>query len=67
MLGGIPLPTPNLPTYQAIFLLSPYILLGLALVAAVFVGLGWKGRTRTERWIEAGKIALLVVYAVVVI
>jgi CubicO group peptidase (beta-lactamase class C family) len=65
--GGMPLPTPNLPTSQAIFLLSPYILLGLALFAAVFNGLGWKGKSRTERWIEAGKIALLIAYALVVI
>jgi len=67
VLDGIPLPTPNLPTYQAIFLLSPYILLGLALIAAVFDGLGWKRKTRMERWIDVGKIALLVAYAMVVI
>jgi CubicO group peptidase (beta-lactamase class C family) len=67
LLGGMPLPTPNLPTYQALFLLSPYMLLGLSLIAAVFDGLGWKRKTRTERWIEVGKIALLVVYAAVVI
>jgi len=67
VLGGMPWPTPNLPTYQAIFLLSPYVLLGLAFIAAVFDGLGWKRKTRTERWIEIGKIAVLVVYALVVI
>jgi CubicO group peptidase (beta-lactamase class C family) len=66
-LGGMPLPTPNLPTYQAILLLSPYLLLGSALIAAVFDGLGWKSIPPTERWIEVGKIALLVAYAVVVI
>jgi hypothetical protein len=43
------------------------MLLGLSLIAAVFDGLGWKRKTRTERWIEVGKIALLVVYAAVVI
>lgn len=64
---GMPLPTRNLPTFQAAFLLSPYILLGLGLVAAVFYGLGWKNKTQTQRWIEAGKIALLLAYAVVVI
>ena len=65
--GRLPLPTPNLPTYQAIFLLSPYFLLGLALIAAIFVGLGWKRKTQTERWIEVGKVTLLAAYAVVVI
>ena len=49
------------------FLLSPYILLVLALVAAVFTWLGWKGRTDRDRWIELGKIALLAAYAFVVI
>jgi hypothetical protein len=67
VLDGMPLPTPNLPTYQAIFLFSPYMLLGLALIAAVFHALAWKGETRAERWLEVGKIALLVVSAVVVI
>lgn len=67
VLDGMPLPTPNLPTYQAIFLLSPYMLLGLVLIAAVFDGLGWKRKTRMERWIDVGKIALLAAYAMVVI
>ncbi len=65
--GGMPLPAPNLPKYQAIFLLSPYILLGLALMAAMFDELGWKSNTRTQRWIEVGKITLRVAYALVVI
>jgi CubicO group peptidase (beta-lactamase class C family) len=67
LLGGMPLPTPNLPTVQAILLLSPYILLGLALVAAGFYGIEWKRKTRSERWILIAKIGLLAAYALVVI
>ncbi len=66
-LRRIILPTASLPAYQNIALNAPYILLALALIAAVFSGLGWKGKTPSGRWIEAGKIALLVVYALVVI
>jgi hypothetical protein len=60
-------PTPATPYYISFFLLSPYILLALTLVAAVLTGLGWKGRAGRDRWIDIGKIALLVVYALVVI
>ncbi len=67
VLGGMPLPTPNLSDFQAVSLLSPYILLGLALIAAVLYGLGWKSKTRLERWVEVGKVALLVAYSLVVI
>jgi hypothetical protein len=56
-----------LPYYASFFLLSPYILVGLALVAAVFTWVGWKGRTDRDRWIELGMIALLAAYALVVI
>ena len=64
---GIPWPTPNMPTYLAVFLLSPYLMMAFTLAAALFEGLDWKRKTRGERWAELGKIALLVAYAVVVI
>jgi hypothetical protein len=67
VLDGPWLPTPVSPYLVSFFLLSPYILLGLALVAALFTWLGWKGRTNRERWIDMGKLALLAVYALVVI
>jgi CubicO group peptidase (beta-lactamase class C family) len=67
MYGGMPWPTRNLPTYQAVFLLSPYLLLTFALLAALFYGLGWKGEPRAQRWIGVGTTALLAVCAVMVI
>jgi hypothetical protein len=67
ILGGMPLPTPNLSTIQSVLLLSPYLMLGSALVAAAFAGLGWKSNARRDRWIELGKVALLAAYALVVI
>jgi hypothetical protein len=67
VLEGPWLPAPSSPYYVSFFLLSPYILLALTLVAAVFTWLGWKGRTDRDRWIDVGKIALLAVYALVVI
>jgi CubicO group peptidase (beta-lactamase class C family) len=67
VLEGLWLPTPSSPYYFSFFLLTPYILLALTLVAALFTWLGWKGRTNRERWIDMGKLALLAVYALVVI
>jgi CubicO group peptidase (beta-lactamase class C family) len=67
VLDGVWLPTPGSPYIISFFLLSPYILLALTLVAALFTWLGWKGRTNRDRWIDVGKIALLAVYALVVI
>jgi hypothetical protein len=58
---------PSSPYYVSFFLLSPYILLALTLVAALFTWLGWKGRTGRDRWIDIGKIALLATYALVVL
>ncbi|HEX9028637.1 MAG TPA: serine hydrolase domain-containing protein [Anaerolineales bacterium] len=67
VLDGLWIPHPGTPLVLSLFLLSPYILLALTLVAAVFTGLGWKGRANRDRWIDAGMIALLAVYALVVI
>jgi CubicO group peptidase (beta-lactamase class C family) len=61
------MPTAELPIYQYIALLTPYILLGFTLIAAIFSGLGWRKKTPKDRWIEVGKIALLLVYAIVII
>lgn len=67
VLDGPWFPTPSSPSYVSFFLLSPYILLALTLVAAVFTWLGWKGRKDRDRWIDLGTIALLAAYALVVI
>ena len=67
VLDGLWLPNSSLPYNVYFFLLSPYILLGLTLVAAVFTWLDWKGRPDRGRWIEMGMIALLAAYALVVI
>jgi hypothetical protein len=67
VLDGPWLPTPSSTFYISFFLLSPYIILALTMAAAVFTWMGWKGSTDGERWIDIGKIALLAVYALVVI
>jgi CubicO group peptidase (beta-lactamase class C family) len=67
VLNGIPLPTPNLPRIQKGFLYSPYLVLALALTAAACLVIGWKGRTGRARWMDAGKVVILVIYAVVAI
>jgi len=66
-LGGMWLPTSTSPAFVTLFLLSPYIILLLAFAAAVSTGLGWKGRTDQGRWMEIGKIVLLVTFALVAV
>lgn len=64
VLGGMPFPTRNLPSLQKAFLFSPYLMLGLAIIAAISLAFAWK---QDKRWTEVAKAGVLVVFAIVVI